>query len=131
MWRKARSRVRWAGEHVVAHGAEVEKPGAAGIDSGGRPRREACLVGVDCRPRAAVVKVAVQVDETWSNQLSGHVDGYCSQRWVDPDRHLRHRAVLESDVPAVVKALSGVEKGSPGQYQIVSMGVSDHRYYGP
>jgi hypothetical protein len=60
------------------------------------------------RAIAPVVKVAVEVYQSGSNQLSRHIYGRGGRRGVYAICHLGHQTVLECNVPAVVDTLSRV-----------------------
>ena len=61
-------------KHIVPHRSVVQESRAPRIHPGRNAAAQAGLVRVYCGPAAAVVEMAVQVDQARRNQLPGHVD---------------------------------------------------------
>ena len=113
-------RVRIA-HHVVAQGRVVAPPGAAGVHRGGDARRQAGDVRVHRAGPAAVVEMAVDVQEARRHQVASHVDhlGRLGDRNVGLDGG--HPAAAEGDVAALPHVLGGIENIAVLEEQVVRL----------
>ena len=109
----------FGGHDVAAHGFVVGPARATCVDAGSHTARKADFVGVDIHGAAvvpvaaAVVEVAMEVDEAGGDQLPCDVHDLGRQCWVDALGDLRYLHVFEGNVPAVIDVLSRVHQCPP------------------
>ena len=111
---------------IIAHRAIVQETGAAGVHPGRGSGGKTMLVGMDGAAGAAVIKMAVQVNQAGGQQLAGNVDNPVGLGRIEAFSDGGHPAVAKSHIPPVVDPLARIQQRPAFQQQIVREGVGSH-----